>query len=186
MCLNLEIKEGKTVYYQSVDGLSEKGTIVLDSIEGELGDVTVSGTLSFEDYTSGGELRLIATNRLDFEMRYRFAVTKVSADVSGSGSTVPVTVTFEAIMPDSYDVVITDSQSAVNQTVPVSEGYCSFDSISASEDDTLYVNVKNKEGQVWASYTYTISKTSAQENYTAPSMMHCTNPGDALVTYNDN
>lgn len=37
---------------------------------------------------------------------------------------------------------------------------------------------------MWGSYDYTVSKTSAEANYTAPSMMNSTNPGDALVTHN--
>ena len=182
--LELEISDGESTYYQYADGLAESGVIVLDSITSELGNVTVSGTLSFVDYTTGGDVHPMQLQPYNCNLNYGFEITSVNADVSGGESTIPVTVNFNASMPQTYSVVITNADYSVNESVAVTENSCSF-SVSANNDAQLTVSVTDKEGQVWGSYSYVVSKTAAEANYTAPSFMNSVNPGDALVTYND-
>ncbi|MGN1066300.1 MAG: hypothetical protein ACI4QH_00665 [Candidatus Fimimonas sp.] len=182
--LELEIFDGENTYYQRAEGLAESGVIVLDSITSELGNVIVRGTLTFSDYTTGGDGHSLPLDAYNCNLSYSFEVTRVNADVSGSDSTVPVTVTFNAHMPQTYSVAITNDDGSVNEVVAVTEGACTVN-VSASDDVQLTVSVTSKEGQVWGSYAYTVSKTEAEANYTAPSTMNCTNPGDALVTHND-
>lgn len=187
-CIDLEITGGEAGYVMNVSDVSESGMIVLETVTGTPGEVTVSAELS---YSSESGTRTVRAADVGYDMNYRFSVTNVNADLSDGGSTIPVTVKFDnSFIPGTYRVCITDSLGYVDITVPMSDGYSYFnhipaDSDDAMADDVITVSVKDANGNVWgSSCTYTISQTDAYANYTAPSMMNCVNPGEALVTYN--
>lgn len=183
--LDLLIEKGQLTYTKSVDVLSESGTVILDMVDGELGSVTVSAYLNFEDSTLNGGSHRLLLDSANLDMSYRFSVTGVLADISGA-NTVPVTVKFDGtFIPSTYSLKVTDSEGYVNIAAPITDGVCSFNTIPIGLDDVLTLTITDSNGDPWGeTYTYSISQANAKENYTPPTF-NSVNPGDALVTYND-
>lgn len=185
--LDLLIEKGQLTYTKSVDVLSESGTVILDMVDGELGSVTVSAYLNFADSTLNSGSHRLLLDSANLDMSYRFSVTGVLADISVyDTNTVPVTVKFDGtFIPSTYSLKVTDSEGYVNITAPITDGVCSFNTIPIGLDDVLTLTITDSNGDPWGeTYTYSISQANAKENYTPPTF-YSANPGEALVTYND-
>ncbi|MGN0814924.1 MAG: hypothetical protein ACI4MH_06810 [Candidatus Coproplasma sp.] len=182
--MDIEISDGVNVYVKHVESVSAEGVIVLDNIEGEPGNVTVSGTLSFKDNQSDGETRSVSVNPAEYAMNYSFEVTKVLADVSGySVEKMLVTLNFDYQLPEGYKIKITDTANSLDKTVELTDEY-SFSDLEISADVNLTVQVTDGDGNAWGEpETVAISKSAAGAEYVSPTMS-CSNPFEAVVTYN--
>ncbi len=182
--MELTVVSGTSTYVQQVESVSATGTILLDAVVGEPGQVTVSGRLYFKDNSSVGATHSVSVDPVALEMNYRFSVTSVSADLATGTSTIPVTMTFAYMMPSDYTISILDEGNGIDLAFPLTEEYW-FNSIPSDTAANLTVRVKDSEGNPWGTdFTCTVSQAEAEANYTRPSF-ESTNPGDALVTYND-
>lgn len=182
--MELTVVSGTDTYIQQVESVSPAGKIVLDAVVGEPGQVTVSGRLYFKDNSSAGATHSVSVDPVELEMNYRFSVTSVSADLATGSTTIPVTMTFAYMMPGDYTISILDESNGIDLTFPLTEEYW-FNSIPSDATANLTVRVKDGEGNPWGTdFTCTVSQAEAEANYTEPSL-ESTNPGDALVTYND-
>lgn len=181
--MDLEISDGTTVYVKHLDSVSQNGVVVLDHITGEPGTLQVTGSLTFRD-DRYGMTRTVGIGTQSYDMRYRFSVSGVFADLSTDGTTIPVTMTFDTLLPESCRISITDPANSIDFTLPLTEAFY-FNSIPLDTAAELTVCAIDGEGDpVGQIYTYTVSRADAKENYVSP-YMSCVNPGDALVTYND-
>ena len=182
--MELTVSSGTDTYIQQVNSVSAAGTIVLDAVVGEPGQVTVSGRLYFKDNTAAGATHSVPVDPVELEMNYRFSVTSVSADLATGSATIPVTMKFAYMIPSSYTIFILDEGNGINLSFPLTEEYW-FNSIPSDATANLTVRVKDGEGNPWGTdFTCTVSRAEAEANYTEPYLV-CVNPGDALVTYND-
>lgn len=184
--IRLEIYVGDEAYPKNIDIVSQSGIIVFNEFSEAPGEVTVRAYLSFKDNSSDGAQHTANAVTANYDMSERFEVTGVIADISNYDSAMLVTVNFDySFMPDSCCVVITDSGGYVDMSIPITDRVCIIDGIPIDAEDTLTVAVTNSDGvQRGAAHTYNISKAEAVNNYTNPTF-NATNPGDALVTYND-
>lgn len=182
--LEIEVSDGANVYTKRVDGVSESGTIILDNIEGEPGNVTVTGTLFFKDYQADGATHAIRINPTAYALNYRFEVTSVKADISGYSTEMPVTLCFDYLLPEDYRITVTDEAISLNLSTELTNRF-SFSDLQKDTEANLTIRVTNSEGNAWGvPETVNISKSAAEAEYVSPTMT-CTNPGDALVTYNE-
>ncbi|MGN0812246.1 MAG: hypothetical protein ACI4MQ_01895 [Candidatus Coproplasma sp.] len=175
-----------TAYTKHVDGVSEKGTIILDNIEGEPGNVTITGTFNFTDNQSDGATHSINVNQAEYAMNYSFEVTNVVADVSGYSTEMPVTLGFDYLLPDGYQIKISDATNAIDLTSDLTQEY-SISSLTMDTEYNLTIQVTDADGNAWGEgKSITISKSAAEAEYSGISFyMSSPNPGDAVVTYND-
>lgn len=114
-----------------------------------------------------------------------FEVSKVVADVSGfSTEAMAVTLNFNSLLPNGYKIKITDEANSIDLTADLTNEYSLSDLVMDTEYN-LTVQVTDADGNAWgAPKTVNISKTAAEAEYTYPTMSS-PNPGDAVVTYND-
>lgn len=174
-----------TPYTKHVDSVSEKGIITLDNIQGQPGNVTVKATLNFNDYQSDGAVHSLELAQAEYAMNYSFEVSKVVADVSGfSTEAMAVTLNFNSLLPNGYKIKITDEANSIDLTSDLTNEY-SISDLAMDTEYNLTVQVTDADGNAWgAPKTVNISKTAAEAEYTSPTMSS-PNPGDAVVTYND-
>ena len=183
--MDISVSDGTHVYVKHVDGIAESGTIVLDHIEGEVGNVTVTGTLNFKDNQSDGATHSVSIDQAVYAMNYSFEVTNVLADISGfSSETMLVTLELEYRLPENYVIAISDEDNSLSFISDLTR-QVSFSELPMEAEVNLTVQVMDGNGNVWgAPKTISISPSAAWAEFVYP-MMCSPNPGDAVVTYND-
>ncbi len=184
LSMEMDTGDGITTSVKQIDGIEASGVVILDNLTGAPGNVSVTATLSFRDNQSDGATHTLGTGASAYAMDYRFSVTSVSADISQGASTIPVVMKFDYQIPSNYSISIKDTVNGIDLLIePMDEYY--FDEVPWNTGSTLTVQAVDKEGNPFgAASTYTISQTDASTNYIPP-YMFCVNPGDAVVTYND-
>lgn len=184
LSIEMDTGDGITTIVKHIDSVAASGVVILDNLTGEPGNVSVTATLSFRDNQSDGATHTLDCGTAFYDLRYRFSVTGVYADISQGASTIPVTMKFDCQIPSSYSISIMDKENEIYITVPPTNEYY-FDEVPMDTVSTLTVQVVDKEGNPFGeASTYTVSQSDAFTNYTVP-YMFCVNPGDAVVTYND-
>lgn len=183
--MDISVSDGTHVYVKHVDGIAESGTIVLDHIEGEVGNVTVTGTLNFKDNQSDGATHSVSIDQAVYAMNYSLEVTNVLADISGfSSETMLVTLELEYRLPENYVIAISDEDNSLSFISDLTR-QVSFSELPMEAEANLTVQVMDGNGNVWgAPKTISISPSAAWAEFVYP-MMCSPNPGDAVVTYND-
>ena len=183
--MDISVSDGTHVYVKHVDGIAESGTIVLDHIEGEVGNVTVTGTLNFKDNQSDGATHSVSIDQAVYAMNYSLEVTNVLADISGfSSETMLVTLELEYRLPENYVIAISDEDNSFSFISDLTR-QVSFSELPMEAEANLTVQVMDGNGNVWgAPKTISISPSAAWAEFVYP-MMCSPNPGDAVVTYND-
>ncbi|MGN0806815.1 MAG: hypothetical protein ACI4MC_07225, partial [Candidatus Coproplasma sp.] len=184
--LDIELRGSDgTAYSKRIESVSEKGTVILDNIEGEIGDVTVTATLNFKDYQSDGATHSIIATQAEYALNYSFEVTSVKADLSGfSTEMMLVTLSFDYLLPDGYKIEISDEANSLSLSTDLTGQY-SFSDLAMDTEANLTIQVTDGNGNAWGEpKTISISPSAANEEYVSPTMS-CPNPGDAVVTYNE-
>ena len=184
LSIDLTTDDGITSTVKHLDGVEASGVVILDNLTGAPGNISVTATLLFKDNQSDGATHTLSSGTSVYTMDYRFSVTGVYADISQGASTIPVVMKFDCQLPSTYSISIKDKENEIDLLIaPMNEFY--FDEIPMNYDSTLTVQVVDKEGNPFGpASTYTVSQSNAFTNYTVP-FMYCVNPGDAVVTYND-
>ena len=184
LSIDMDTGDGITTIVKHVDSVEASGVVILDNLVGAPGNVSVTATLSFRDNQSNGATHTLGTGASAYAMDYRFSVTSVSADISQGASTIPVVMKFDYQIPSNYSISIKDTVNGIDLLIePMDEYY--FAEVPWDTASTLTVQAVDKEGNPFGeASTYTISQSDASTNYTVP-YMFCVNPGDAVVTYND-
>lgn len=184
LSIEMDTGDGITTVVKQIDGIAASGVVILDNLTGAPGNVSVTATLSFKDNQSDGATHTLGTEASAYAMDYRFSVTGVSADISQGASAIPVVMKFDCQIPSNYSISIKDTVNGIDLLIePMDEYY--FAAVPMDTASTLTVQVVDKEGVPFGeASTYTISQSDASTNYTVP-YMFCVNPGDAVVTYND-
>ncbi|MGN0823592.1 MAG: hypothetical protein ACI4MB_00830, partial [Candidatus Coproplasma sp.] len=176
--------DGVKVYTKRVESVSASGTIILDNYDGEFGNVTVTGTLNFMDNQSDGATHSLELAQADYAMNFSFEVTSVKADLSGYSTEMPVTLGFKYSLPEGYKIKITDTANSLDKTTELVETY-TFSDLTKDTEANLTIQATDAEGTPYGeAKTVNISKSAAEAEYVSPTMTS-PNPGDALVTYND-
>ena len=184
LSIEMDTGDGITTIVKHIDSVAASGVVILDNLTGEPGNVSVTATLSFRDNQSDGATHTLSYGTVFYDLRYRFSVTGVYADISQGASTIPVTMKFDCQIPSTYSISIMDKENEIYITVPPTNEYY-FNAVPMDTVSTLTVQVVDKEGNPFGeASTYTVSRSDAFTNYTVP-YMFCVNPGDAVVTYNE-
>lgn len=182
--LELEIIGETETYTLKVEDILEKGFITFDSFNGDLGNVRINGKFYFKDNCSSGQYSSINLLEKEYNLSYSFNVEKVIADLSMYDTLIPVTIKFDYVLPNDYQINITNGNDGTTNTIPVTDEYY-ISGLDNSMDTTLYIQVIDPDGNNFGEmFEYQISKTSAENSYIRPTIV-CVNPGDAVVTYND-
>lgn len=185
--LTLNILNGGEQYTKVVNNLSSTGTIVLDCIEGEAPSVNITCEFSFKDNQSIDEIHTITYSEFSYSLNYSFEVTEFKADYSTYESTIPILMKFNYQIPSNYKIKISDSQSTTDTTIDLCDEFY-FNTISSSTTNIdVNIQVIDNNGTNWNSpIVYSINKQEADNIYNAATItMYSCNPGDSLVTYND-
>lgn len=182
--LALEIIGETETYSLAIENILEKGFITLDSFNKDLGKVKINGKFYFKDNCSSGQYSSINLLEKEYDLSYSFNVEKVIADLSMYDTLIPVTMKFDYVLPNDYQINIINGNDGTTNTIPVTDEYY-ISGLDNSMDTTLYIQVIDPDGNNFGEmFEYQISKTSAENNYIRPTIV-CVNPGDAVVTYND-
>lgn len=171
----------------TINNLEPSGKIAIDN-EGEIADANISGILYFKDFQSSGRLNSLSIDNKTYSLTYNFNVEQLLVNTYNFGATTtPITIKFNYLLPSDYQIeIIAQTADAIlfSNTIPVTEEYY-FDSIQDGTDFNLEIKVYDtNRNQYGNNYSYSVSKSTAESNFTSPYMV-CVNPGDALVTYND-
>ena len=184
--MDITITSGGVSHIQTITELKASDTIVLD-FDGEKENAVVTAKLKFKDNQVSQLDNMITSDEYLYNFVYSFSVTNLMAnmyDNFGSSTTAPITMKFDYSMPSTYQLNISDSTSAINDTIGITDKY-SFNTLAKEVDSVLTIKVLDENGSQWGEdITYTISYNDASAAYVSPSC-NAPNPGDVVLTYND-
>ena len=184
--LNLVVTANSNVYNKQITPVNSSGTIVLDMLTGEIGEISVSGSLTFTDNQLIPQVQEMKITDEIYTIEHVFNA-KLTADLSyfaTSEGMIPVYLEFSYYLPSNYSIQITETTSAFATTVPLTSNY-SFTTINTSDEGNVIIQVLDESGNPYLnSQTFVVSKSLAESNYVSPTVTSL-NPGDSVVTYNE-
>ncbi len=184
--LNLVVTANSNVYNKQITPVNSSGTIVLDMLTGEIGEISVSGSLTFTDNQLIPQVQEMKITGEIYTIEHVFNA-KLTADLSyfaTSEGMIPVYLEFSYYLPSNYSIQITETTSAFATTVPLTSNY-SFTTINTSDEGNVIIQVLDESGNPYLnSQTFVVSKSLAESNYVSPTVTSL-NPGDSVVTYNE-
>ena len=184
--IDLVVNDGTTDYTKNILSPSKRGTIALDHVEGALGEVGITLQLKFKDNQNDKNSHSLSSQTTSYTMNYEFEVTKTIADSFSATNTLPIDLYFNYRLPTTYSISIKDEANAVDITTGLAESYY-LNTITPSSDINLVVQpLDESSNPVLQATTIHISSEEAKSIFeSTPHSLNAVNPGDALITYND-
>ncbi|MDY2746549.1 MAG: hypothetical protein SOV57_05025, partial [Bacilli bacterium] len=184
--IDLVVNDGTTDYTKNILSPAKAGTIALDHVEGALGEVGITLQLKFKDNQNDNNSHSLSSQATSYTMNYEFEVTKTIADSFSASTTLPIDLYFNYRLPTSYSISIKDEANAVDITTGLAESYY-LNTITPSSDINLVVQpLDESSNPVLQATTIHISSEEAKSIFeSTPHSLNAVNPGDALITYND-
>ncbi|MCI6155815.1 MAG: hypothetical protein MR674_03895, partial [Erysipelotrichaceae bacterium] len=184
--IDLVVNDGTTDYTKNILSPAKSGTIALDHVEGALGEVGITLQLKFKDNQNDNNSHSLSSQATSYTMNYEFEVTKTIADSFSASTTLPIDLYFNYRLPTSYSISIKDEANAVDITTGLAESYY-LNTITPSSDINLVVQpLDESSNPVLQATTIHISSEEAKSIFeSTPHSLYAVNPGDALITYND-
>ena len=184
--IDLVVNDGTTDYTKNILSPAKRGTIALDHVEGALGEVGITLQLKFKDNQNDKNSHSLSSQATSYTMNYEFEVTKTIADSFSATTTLPIDLYFNYRLPTTYSISIKDEANAVDITTGLAESYY-LNTITPSSDINLVVQpLDESSNPVLQATTIHISSEEAKSIFeSTPHSLNAVNPGDALITYND-
>lgn len=183
--LILESDKGTNTY--EFGDISEKGIFVFDQTNEELGVTNIKAILHFNDGTSGGE-KTKEFNFGTYSLSYSYEVTNLVCDIAPIFGEISPTynavLNSKYILPSDYCIKVVEENLGIEIIEPVSETLI-INGLDYYSEASLSVSILDSNLNIYKdNMNFVLNPVSANDNYVSPRVLS-TNPGDALVTQND-
>ncbi len=185
--LNLYLDNGTGTKTKTIQRLDDVGTVVLDDYEGEIGNLSLSGEMEFKDDRLDGYTHKVKITENHYELNYRFDVTSLRADLTEMATDIiPLSFEFDYLLPDNYSLAIYNSDRTIDEKFALKDSYF-LKKITSLDGGNLTLAILSPDGSEWKKVSdYTIhSLSEVKSTYVEPTVTQYVNPGDSVVTYND-
>lgn len=185
--LKLELDNTKHKIIKEIIDLKEKGSIVLDDFIGEINNLKVSGELTFKDNMLDPYEHMISIKPKQYQMDYRFDITKVTADLTKSGSDyIDTKLEFDYLLPYDYKLSINNELFETNNVIDLTKSYV-YSNITSGDGGTIDIKVLDSSGNIFKDHmsinVYNYDTVSPL--YVAPNTSSNVNPYSSVITFND-
>lgn len=185
--LYLYLDNGKGIKRKIVQNLEKFGIIVLDDYEGEIGDLSLTGELEFQDDLLDSYLHKIPIADKYYEMSYKLDVTSLIANLTGAiTDSIPLSFEFDYLLPNDYMIGIYNQDRTIDEKITLRDFYY-LNKVSSINGGVITIAILAPDGSEFKKVSdYTIySVDEIKSTYTTPTISNSTNPGDSVVTYNE-
>lgn len=184
------VDNGINSYTYLINEVKASSNLFLNQIEGEYGLVTIKATLYFIDNLTNNLEKSIEYNFGQFDLSYKFEITKITADIAviqGVGtapSTIGVTLYVDYVLPSNYKVHLYNDDSSIDINRNLKETIY-FDNIPMDTLTNMNVSILDGSDNVYLdNMRFEIDSLNANNNYESP-FLSSPGPADSVVTYND-
>lgn len=173
------------LYEYEINTLSNKGTVDLIGIKGAHSDLVFSVDISFVDNQASHEIKTITKQLAPIQLQYELRLNMVEANIfDNDGTNFIARFAFDNIIPASYYVNIKDDTNLIDLNIDPSRKEV-FKSFAMDTVYNLTFSIIDENAIVTpTSITVNLDASSAGSTYEEFSST-CLNPGDAVITYND-
>ena len=185
--LYLYLDNGKGTKRKIVQNLEKFGTIILDEYDGEIGNLSISGELEFQDDLLDSYKHKIPITDNYYEMSYKLDVTSLIANLTGIiTDSIPLSFEFDYLLPSDYSIAIYNQDRTIDEKITLRDSYY-LNKITSGDGGIITVAILAPDGSEFQKVSnYTIHNVSEIKNtYTEPTISNYANPGDSVVTYNE-
>ena len=185
--LYLYLDNGKGIKTKIIQNLEKFGTILLDEYDGEIGNLSLSGELEFQDNLLDSYKHKIPINDNYYDMTYKLEVTSIRADLTGPKTdNIPLSFEFDYLLPNDYSITIYNQDRTIDEKFALRDSYY-LNKITSGDGGIITVAILAPDGSEFKKVSdYTIHNVDEIKNtYTEPTISSCVNPGDSVVTYNE-
>ena len=184
--VDLELTSSNNKINKHIEQVIEKVPIILDEFDGEIGKLEVTGKYNFKDESIDKYPHSINITPKQYDLNYKFDVTNIFVEAFDGGDYMPTTFHFNYLVPNSYKIKISDTANNIEETTNVTNELY-LNSISSGDGANLKLEVLDELDNIWKTIgTYQIlNSQEVNDAYVTPASTNSPNPGDSLVTYND-
>lgn len=184
--LNLHLDNGIAIKEKKIGNLTKDGTIILDDYAGEIGNLTLSGELEFHDNRLDGNTHKVPIVSKNYDMKYRLEVTSLTANLIDVTDYIPLSFDFDYLLPSDYSIAIYNEDRSINENFDPKDSYY-LKKIASGDGGILSVAILAPDGTEFRKVgDYTVhSFDEIKSAYQEPAFSNCVNPGDSVVTYNE-
>lgn len=185
--LYLCLDNGKGIKTKTIQNLEKFGTIILDEYNGEIGNLSLSGELEFQDDLLDSYKHKIPINDNHYDMTYKLEVTSLRADLTGPKTDyIPLSFEFDYLLPSDYSITIYNQDRTIDEKFALRDSYY-LNKITSGDGGIITVAILAPDGSEFKKVSdYTIySVDEIKSTYTTPTISNSVNPGDSVVTYNE-
>jgi len=186
LSVDLELNSQNQEQIKHLDDVTEKVPIVLDEFNGEIGELLVKGTFNFKDDMIDKYPHSIKITPKTFNLNYKFDVTNVIVESYESKDQLPVTFNFDYLLPSSYKINIKDEMDLINETIELTNDYY-LNKVNSGDGANLTISIVDDAGVAWKEpFSYRILNAYEINDLNEEPLTYVSiNPGDSIVTYND-
>lgn len=184
--LNLHLDNGDVIKEKTLEKINNEGTIVLNDYNEEIGDLSVSGELEFKDDKLDNYVHKVPIINNNYDMRYRLEVTSLRANLIDVTDLIPLKFEFDYLLPNDYLIAIYNEDRSIDEKIALKDSYF-LKKITSLDGGTLSVSILKPDGtELRKVGDYLIhSLTEIKSTYIEPTITNYVNPGDSVVTYNE-
>ena len=179
---------------KKITNLENSGVIILDDIASEPKDISIIPTLTFNDDRLDKNNHSVIYEEILYSMNYELNIVEFDADLvnlneynSSGNEDIIFRFNMNYILPNSYKIKITSSGNEVNDLIDLANETTSYQNkISYTAGDVIIQILDSNDNPYKDEIRYNIlTNDEIQTKYTDPETSLAPNPGDAIVTYND-
>lgn len=184
--LNLYLDNGNTIKEKTIEKINNEGTIALNDYNEEIGDLSLSGELEFHDNKLDNFVHKVPIPNNNYEMRYRFEVTSLRANLIDVTDYIPLSFEFDYLLPNDYLIGIYNEDRSIDEKIVLKDSYY-LKKITSGDGGTISVSILKPDGTEFRKVgDYLIhSLAEIKSTYIEPTITNSANPGDSVVTYNE-
>lgn len=185
--LYLNLDNGVDIKKKVINNLEKFGTIILDEYNGEIGNLSISGELEFQDDLLDSYKHKIPVTNNNYDMSYKLNVTSLRANLTGViTDTIPLSFEFSYLLPNDYSIAIYNQDKTIDEKITLRDSYY-LNKVSSNNGGTITVSILNPDGSEFKKVRdYKIySVNEIKSSYTEPTFTEAVLPGYSVVTYND-